>query len=105
MTGVVSTEFAFALSGLQLLNLGIFASELTSSKLTNDAQKAAGMILSGRYSLQFWTAVALSRVVPLIIFFTGLTVLPIEVVAAVMLIGILVTEHIWIRVPQLIPLS
>ena len=105
LTGTVSTELAFAISGLLLLNLGMFASELTSSKLTNDAQKAAGMILSGRYSLQFWTAVALSRVVPLIIFFTGLTVLPIEVVAAVMLIGILVTEHIWIRVPQLIPLS
>jgi Ni/Fe-hydrogenase subunit HybB-like protein len=105
LTDGVSTELAFALSGLLLLNLGIFASELTSSQLTNDAQKAAEMILNGRYSWHFWTAIALTRVIPLLILFTGLAVMPLQLVAAVMLVGILVTEHIWIRAPQLIPLS
>ena len=105
LTGGVSTELAFALSGLLLLNLGIFASELTSSQLTNDAQKAAEMILNGRYSWHFWTAIALTRVIPLLILFTGLAIMPIQLVAVVMLVGILVTEHIWIRAPQLIPLS
>ena len=93
------------MAGLLLLNLGIFAEELTTSRLTDDARTAAQMILRGRYAAPFWTAIGLTRIIPLIILFVGMMVVPIQISMLVLLAGILVTEHIWIRVPQLIALS
>lgn len=105
LTGEITRELAFTMSGFLLFNLGIFAIELTSSRLTDDARTAAQMILKGRYAKHFWASVLVGRVVPLIILFTGLNTIPLWIVMAVLLAGILVTEHIWIRAPQLIALS
>ena len=63
------------------------------------------MILRGRYAVLFWTSIGLTRVIPLILLFVGVTIIPIQIVVLVLLAGILITEHIWIRVPQLIALS
>ncbi|MCH2446597.1 MAG: 4Fe-4S dicluster domain-containing protein [Candidatus Marinimicrobia bacterium] len=105
LTGGISTGLALFMAGLLLLNLGIFAAELTTSRLTDDARTAAQMILRGRYAAPFWTAIGLTRIIPLIILFVGMMVVPIQISMLVLLAGILVTEHIWIRVPQLIALS
>ena len=105
LTGEISTGLALFMAGLLLLNLGIFAEELTTSRLTDDARTAAQMILRGRYAVPFWTSIGLTRVIPLILLFVGVTIIPIQIVVLVLLAGILVTEHIWIRVPQLIALS
>ena len=105
LTGEISTGLALFMAGLLLLNLGIFATELTTSRLTDDARTAAQMILRGRYAVPFWTSIGLTRVIPLILLFVGVTIIPIQIVVLVLLAGILVTEHIWIRVPQLIALS
>ena len=90
---------------LLIANLSLTALELFRPHMTNDAKSVSDMILKGRYRIQFLITIIFSRVVPLILFMFVPHLLPIQLVALVVLAGILSSEHIWVRAPQLIDLS
>ena len=92
------------LTGLGL-NLVILASELITPHPTADAKRVVQMILSGQFKVAFWLGVVLlGNVLPLALAWAGGSAL-LAAAGALVLIGIYVTEHIWVRAPQLIPLS
>jgi Fe-S-cluster-containing dehydrogenase component/formate-dependent nitrite reductase membrane component NrfD len=88
-----------------IFNLVIILAEIITTHPTSDAKQTVKMIVSGRFSTQFWFgAIILGNIFPLLLVaFGGNTLLPLTGVAV--LIGMYVTEHIWVRAPQLIPLS
>ncbi len=86
----------------------ILVGELWMPHGTQDAAKAANMILRGPYSKLFWGAsVVLGHAVPLalLVFIPGAP-LGVSLVAGVCsLIGLLIFEHIWVIAGQSVPLS
>ncbi len=85
------------------LNLIVLVSELMTPHPTADAKATVQMIISGRFSAIFWLGVLLAgNVLPLILLWFGS---PLFITGALVLIGIYCTEHIWVRAPQLVPLS
>jgi Fe-S-cluster-containing dehydrogenase component/formate-dependent nitrite reductase membrane component NrfD len=75
---------------------------------TQDASKAAAMILSGAFSKAFWGwVVALGHVVPLILLVAipGAPLGVLLIAGVCSLIGLLIYEHIWVIAGQSPPLS
>ncbi|MCH9008111.1 4Fe-4S ferredoxin, partial [candidate division KSB1 bacterium] len=72
---------------------------------TADAKRTVRMIVSGQFSKLFWgCAIVLGNVLPLLlILFGGAQLLAIA--GVLVLAGIYIIEHIWVRAPQLISLS
>lgn len=88
-----------------IFNLIIIAVEIITTHPTADAKKTVKMIVSGRYRMAFWLgAVFCGNALPLILLWFGGTAL-LPAAGALALIGMYITEHIWVRAPQLIPLS
>lgn len=88
-----------------IFNLVIITVEIITTHPTADAKKTVKMIVSGRYRMPFWVgAVLLGNVLPLALLGFGGTVL-LPATGALALLGMYITEHIWVRAPQLIPLS
>ena len=86
-----------------VLNLIVLVSELMTPHPTADAKTTVQMIISGRFSALFWFGVLLlGNVLPLLLLWLGS---PLFIIGGLVLIGIYCTEHIWVRAPQLIPLS
>jgi len=90
---------------LLITNLLFMALELFVPHMTDDVKSVADMIVNGRYSKQFWRTILYSRVVPLLLLIFLPHLLPIQLIALIVLAGILSSEHIWVRAPQLIALS
>lgn len=88
-----------------LLNLITIAVELLTPHPTADAKAAKQMIVAGRFGKTFWYGVLLfGNAVPLVLLaLAGTLLLP--AAGVLVLIGIYLTEHVWVRAPQLIPLS
>ena len=88
--------------GLNLLTVLV---ELTITHPTEEAHRVVKMITKGRYSnLFWWGAILLGNVGPLaLVLFGGVALLP--VAAVLVLIGIYLTEKIWVEAPQRIQLS
>ncbi|MEZ4748022.1 MAG: 4Fe-4S dicluster domain-containing protein [Calditrichia bacterium] len=86
-------------------NLVILAVELLTPHPTADAKRTVQMIIAGRFRKLFVIGVLLiGNIFPLalmIIFGENL----LAIAGLLALIGIYITEHIWVRAPQLIPLS
>ncbi len=94
----------FVLVGAIIFNLAILAAELMTPHATEDARRTAMMITSGRFSRKFWIGVLLmENLVPLVMVWF-LTPLFLFLVGCLVLIGIYINEHIWVRAPQSIPL-
>ncbi len=88
-----------------VLNLVIITSELVTPHPTSDAKAVVKMILSGKFKNQFWWgALLFGNVIPLLLLWFGGGA-AIALSGVLLLIGIYLTEHIWVRAPQLIPLS
>jgi formate-dependent nitrite reductase membrane component NrfD len=87
------------------LNLLTMLLELTMTHPTEDAKLTVKMITQGRYANLFWWGVVmLGNLAPLIALWSGQAwSLPIAGLLA--LIGIYVTEKIWVEAPQRIPLN
>ena len=86
-------------------NLVIILAETITAHPTADAKKTVKMIVSGRFRAHFWFGtILLGNIFPLllIVFGGNSLLLPAGLVT---LAGIYITEHIWVRAPQLIPLS
>ena len=86
-------------------NLLVLFLEMATTHTTADSKRAAEMITSGKYSGLFWVGVILlGNIIPVAIaYFGGQSLL--TVTAIFILFGIYLTEHIWVRAPQEIPLS
>jgi len=94
-----------ALLAAIVFNMLIIFTELTVTHPTEDAKKAAHIIITGRYAPLFWMGVVLlGNLLPLIMLLWAPPFYA-SVAAVMILIGLYITEHLWVRVPQLIPLS
>jgi formate-dependent nitrite reductase membrane component NrfD len=90
--------------GALLAKLAVDWLELGTTHATADAARSAHEITRGRYARWYWLAVILAGVVaPLVLLVVGAWTLPIA--GVLILFGIYVAEHIWVRAPQEIPLA
>jgi Fe-S-cluster-containing dehydrogenase component/formate-dependent nitrite reductase membrane component NrfD len=97
------TFLGYVILGTLVVNLLVMLFELTITHPTTDAKATVKMIVKGRYKTRFWLGVVLfGNILPLALILAGMS-LPIAGVIA--LIGILLTETIWVEAPQRIPLS
>lgn len=92
-----------------VVGLAVMWAELSVRHPDRDAERAAKMIYKGRYKGLFWGgSVVLGTLVPLALVAVG-TMLGaaflVAFAAVLALAGILITEHIWVEAPQLIPLA
>ena len=90
-----------------VVNLSIILIELSTTHPTNDAKLTVDMIIKGRYKNRFWLGViAIGNILPVLLLVFGRTEIVVTAVAAALvLLGIYITEHIWVEAPQRIPLS
>lgn len=90
------------------LNLAVMLVELTTTHSTQDAKLTVDMITKGIYKNRFWAGVVLvGNIIPwALLWLTGFDFSLILTCSGVLtLIGIYLTEHIWVEAPQRIPLS
>ena len=101
-TNQVYTIILIAASSFNLVTLII---ELFMPHPTEDAKRAASMIVSGRYKLDFWlNVVVVGNIVPVALLLAGSASL-VAVAIALSFIGLYRVNKIWIEAPQRIPLS
>ncbi len=94
------------LSGTLIFNLLTMLTELTITHPTTAAKTVVKMITKGHYKKLFWTGIVLiGNVLPLIIMNVVPSMLTLSIGAVFVLIGIYITEKIWIEAPQRIPLA
>jgi Fe-S-cluster-containing dehydrogenase component/formate-dependent nitrite reductase membrane component NrfD len=92
--------------GAIAMNLAIVAAELLMSHPTKDAKLAAKMIYNGKFSFLFYAGtLLLGNVLPALLLVFGGMPITMLFASVFILAGIFITEYIWIRAPQLIPLS
>ena len=88
------------------VNLFTILLEMVTTHPTTDAKKVVHMILKGRYRRSFWAGViVLGNLLPIALLVFGASPITMVSAAVVTLIGIYITEHIWVEAPQRIPLS
>ncbi len=93
------------LLGSTVISAGILAIELSTAHPTLDAEQAARMITRGAFAPLFWIGVAsLGLGAPILLILGGSTI-PAALAAVLSLAGLFFHEHIWVRAPQLVPLS
>jgi formate-dependent nitrite reductase membrane component NrfD len=86
-------------------NLIVIAAELMTAHPTADAKATVRMIVFGVFSAHFWLGtIILGNVLPLLLMWLG-GAPELALAGVAVLAGIYITEHIWVRAPQLIPLS
>lgn len=88
------------------INLFTIITELTMTHPSNSAHTVVVMITKGRYKNLFWIgSVLLGNIVPLLLLFLFPNTYLIVFASIFILIGIYITEKIWIEAPQRIPLA
>ena len=88
-----------------LFNLVVMSVEMITTHPTLDAKRTVDLILKGPYRNRFWFGVILiGNLIPLLLAgWLGASALAIA--SILVLIGIYITEQIWVEAPQRIPLS
>lgn len=87
------------------LHLVTLAIELTTTHSTEDAASVVEMILKGRYKNLFWFGLVIAgNLLPLILltYMWGGFAAP---AGLLILVGLWISQHIWVKAPQTIPLS
>lgn len=101
----VETPAVVALGAAIVLHLGLLLIEFTLPHVTADTHAALAIMFRGALRVPFWSAVALGNLAPLALLLLapdqGLAVFP---ACVLVLTFALVTEHVWVRAPQLVPL-
>ncbi len=86
-------------------NIIVIAAELMTPHPTADAKATVQTIVTGSLSMHFWLGtVILGNLLPLILMWFGGDP-ELALAGVTVLAGIYITEHVWVRAPQLIPLS
>jgi Fe-S-cluster-containing dehydrogenase component/formate-dependent nitrite reductase membrane component NrfD len=97
--------FARVLFGSLVISAAGLAFELLTAHATSDAQRAKHMVTKGVFAPLFWGGVVgLGLLLPLVLILSGSLFL-IALASLLSLAGLFLQEHIWVRAPQLIPLS
>lgn len=111
LTLVVDLESWFGLLKTTLIivlavNLFTMITELTMTHPSTAAHTVVYMITKGMYKNLFWLVVVLiGNVLPLVLLLVAPNAMILVVSAVLVLIGIYITEKIWIEAPQRIPLA
>ena len=93
---------SIATLAVHLITLAI---ELTTKHSTGDAHAVAKMIVSGQFSRAFWLGMVLvGNVLPIFLLLTG-SLGGFALAGILILAGLYIAERIWVKVPQMIPLS
>src|SRR5688572_635139 len=105
----VSVEFVMALTFLTFATLVVhlitLAIEMTTTHTTDDAHAVAKMITSGQFSRAFWLGMILiGNVLPMFLLLTG-SEFGFALAGILILAGLYIGERIWVKAPQLVPLS
>ncbi len=89
------------------LNLFTIATELLTTHPTEEARYTVALIVKGSYRNRFWLgAMLLGNIVPLaLLIWGGANATMIALAGAIVLVGIYLTETIWVEAPQRVPLS
>ena len=89
-----------------LIQLLSFAAEFSSSHPTEDANKAAHMIIHGTFRTTFWGGVVLlGNAIPLLLLIINSELLVVVVASVFVLIGVWLSIRIWVLAPQMVSLS
>ena len=89
-----------------VVNLFTMITELTMTHPTTAAHTVVEMILKGRYKNLFWLGtVILGNILPLALLIFAPSSSMLIIAAILVLVGIYVTEKIWVEAPQRIPLA
>lgn len=100
-----ASSLAIIATTLIIINLITIALELMTTHATNHAATVAKMITRGQFSPQFWLGtILIGHVLPLLMFIFGPDVVAVPA-GVLVLIGLYFGEHIWVKAPQLVPLS
>jgi Fe-S-cluster-containing dehydrogenase component/formate-dependent nitrite reductase membrane component NrfD len=98
----------FAALGATILivfHLATLAIELTTTHSTDDAHTVAKMITNGSFSRAFWLGMILvGNVLPMFLLMTG-SGFGFALAGVLILAGMYIGERIWVKAPQLVPLS
>jgi formate-dependent nitrite reductase membrane component NrfD len=98
----------FLQNGLMLtvgLNLLVILFEMITPHPTADARRTVDLIVRGRFENYFWIGVVMiGNVVPFTLAWAG-GPLMLAGAGVCILVGMYITEYIWVRAPQEIPLS
>ena len=88
-----------------VVSLILLTFELWTTHATDDAHTVAKMITRGQFALPFWLGMVVGgHVLPLLLLVYGGD-FGAMLAGALMLAGIYIGEHIWVKAPQLVPLS
>jgi len=99
---MVLTFATFVTIVVHLITLAI---EMTTTHSTDDAHAVAKMITSGEFSRAFWLGMLLvGNILPMFLLMTG-SRFGFALAGVLILAGIYIGERIWVKAPQMIPLS
>ena len=88
------------------VNLFTIITELTITHPSTSAHTVVEMITKGRYKNLFWIgALLIGNVLPLVLLLFVPSTMTLTIAAVLILIGIYITEKIWVEAPQRIPLA
>jgi Fe-S-cluster-containing dehydrogenase component/formate-dependent nitrite reductase membrane component NrfD len=88
-----------------VIHLVTLAIELTTTHSTDDAHAVVKMITSGQFRRRFWLGMILiGNVLPIFLLLTG-SAGGFALAGALILVGLYIGERIWVKAPQMIPLS
>lgn len=100
---LVLTFLSIALIVIHLITLAI---ELTTTHATEDAHRVTQMITTGRFSWAFWWGMVMAgNILPAAILLLTGNIFLMALAGALILVGLGFAQHIWVKAPQLIPLS
>jgi Fe-S-cluster-containing dehydrogenase component/formate-dependent nitrite reductase membrane component NrfD len=90
-----------------IINLLTMLVEITITHPTKEAKKTVALITKGSYKNLFWGgAVVLGNLIPLaLLLFAGSSWMIAGIAGLIVLVGIYLTEKVWVEAPQRIPLS
>ena len=101
----LSLVLFFLTSAILVVHLATLAIELTTTHSTEDAHTVVKMITRGLFSYQFWLGMVLvGNLLPLLFLMTGQAG-SLAFAGLLILTGLYIGERIWVKAPQLIPLS
>ena len=88
------------------VNLFTIITELTITHPSTSAHTVVEMITKGRYKNLFWIgALLIGNILPLALLLFVPSTITLTIAAVLILIGIYITEKIWVEAPQRIPLA
>ena len=103
---LLSSLLKYFTVGFLVIHLITLAIELTTTHSTEDAHKVVKMITSGQFSWAFWWGmIAVGNVLPLALLLITGNIFAFSIAGGLIFIGLGFAQHIWVKAPQLIPLS